>query len=101
MLWNIDFHPGIATPRHRMTVTSTREGSGAAARYRFHENREQRRRKLHTYPAEVVRVIDGDTMDVLLDCGFGCESPQTLRLRGINTPELGFLAGQRARDFVI
>ena len=98
MRWQIEL-PGLDSPQDGMTVTATREGSGATARYRFHENREHRR-KLFTYPAEVIRVIDGDTLAVVLDCGFRHESKQTLRLRGINTPELGRLAGQRAKDFV-
>ncbi len=40
------------------------------------------------YRAQVVRVVDGDTIDVLIDKGFGDYRAERLRLLGINTPEL-------------
>ena len=46
------------------------------------------------------RVVDGDTMETVVHCGFGLGSPQKLRLRGIDTPELSRHAGDRAREFV-
>ena len=36
---------------------------------------------------EVVRVIDGDTVDVILDLGFGLFKKERCRLQGIDTPE--------------
>jgi micrococcal nuclease len=42
----------------------------------------------YQYAAEAVRVIDGDTIDVILDFGFSLKQKMRLRLAGINTPEL-------------
>ena len=55
---------------------------------------------LHTYTGVVERVVDGDTLWVKIDCGFETYTRQKLRLRGLDTPELPSVAGQRARDFV-
>jgi len=41
-----------------------------------------------TFPAEVLRVVDGDTVDVLLDVGFDIHIKERLRLEGINAPEM-------------
>jgi endonuclease YncB( thermonuclease family) len=58
------------------------------------------RRKLYTFVAQVTDVIDGDTIRVLLDLGFGVFSEQKLRLRGIDTPEMDSVAGREARSFL-
>jgi micrococcal nuclease len=42
----------------------------------------------YQYSAEAVRVIDGDTIDVVLDFGFSLKQKMRLRLAGIDTPEL-------------
>ncbi len=39
------------------------------------------------YRAKVERVIDGDTMDLLVDLGFDVHHRVRVRLHGINTPE--------------
>ena len=46
------------------------------------------------------RVIDGDTLDVVIDLGLGQRAFPRIRLRGIDTPELYTDAGRRAREFV-
>ena len=43
--------------------------------------------KLYHYKAKIDRVVDGDTVDVLIDLGFDMHSRQRVRLWGINTPE--------------
>ena len=43
--------------------------------------------KLYNYKATVTRVVDGDTVDVLIDLGFGIHYAQRVRLYGINAPE--------------
>jgi endonuclease YncB( thermonuclease family) len=35
-----------------------------------------------------VRVVDGDTYDILCDCGFSIYHRIRVRLRGVNTPEI-------------
>ena len=59
------------------------------------------RTRRYTYPAWVDRVIDGDTLIATVDLGFGFETtPQRLRLRGIDCPELNTQAGRNAREYV-
>ena len=53
-----------------------------------------------TYRCRVRRVIDGDTLEVTVEVGFGVEVYQVLRLREIDAPELSERAGVRAREFV-
>lgn len=36
---------------------------------------------------EVVKVVDGDTIDVLIDLGFNLTKKERIRLAGIDTPE--------------
>lgn len=42
----------------------------------------------YLYKAKIVKVIDGDTVDAVLDLGFYMSAKLRLRLNGINTPEL-------------
>ena len=42
---------------------------------------------MYTYNAKVLRVVDGDTIDVLIDLGFSTHRKIRVRLYGINTPE--------------
>ena len=54
----------------------------------------------YTYAATIDRVIDGDTLLVLIEVGFGIIVRDRLRLRGINTPETKTSEGERAKKFV-
>ena len=54
----------------------------------------------YTYPAKVESVIDGDTLWVIVDCGYGTLTRQKLRLHLIDTPERGTPAGDKATRFV-
>ena len=43
---------------------------------------------MHTYQCKIVRVVDGDTVDVDIDLGFGIWlRNQRIRMYGIDTPE--------------
>jgi endonuclease YncB( thermonuclease family) len=55
---------------------------------------------LYTYRAWVSRVLDGDTIEAVVDLGFGVRSVQTIRLRGLDAPELVSKEGKEAKDFV-
>ncbi len=55
---------------------------------------------LYTYKGYVEKIIDGDTLWVNIDCGFKTLVRQKIRLRGVDTPEIMFPEGKRARDFV-
>jgi endonuclease YncB( thermonuclease family) len=47
--------------------------------------------------AFVYRVIDGDTYWVTVDLGYHCEMTIPVRLRGVDTPELGTTEGDNAK----
>jgi endonuclease YncB( thermonuclease family) len=53
------------------------------------------------YKAKEVRVIDGDTIEALVDLGFHSFSEQRLRLAQIDAPEIQTKAGRAARDFLV
>ena len=42
---------------------------------------------MYTYNIDVVRVIDGDTIDAKIDLGFDVSVKKRVRFMGINTPE--------------
>jgi len=42
---------------------------------------------MYVYKAKVLRVVDGDTIDLLIDLGFNAWKKERIRLSGINTPE--------------
>lgn len=39
------------------------------------------------FPAKVIRVIDGDTLDVMIDVGFRIQRKDRIRLLGVDAPE--------------
>jgi endonuclease YncB( thermonuclease family) len=57
-------------------------------------------RALHNYVGVVERVIDGDTVEVRIDLGFDVWRVESIRLRGVDAPELGSGPGRRAKKFV-
>jgi len=58
------------------------------------------------YRAKVSRVVDGDTVDFMIDLGFGIYHKVRVRLYGVNTPEtrtrdeIEKAAGLAAKDYV-
>ena len=42
---------------------------------------------MYQYKAKLVRVVDGDTVDAMIDCGFSTFKKERIRLYGINAPE--------------
>ena len=53
------------------------------------------------YKASEVRVIDGDTIEVLVDLGFHSLTQQRLRLAQIDAPDIQSKAGREARNFLV
>jgi micrococcal nuclease len=43
---------------------------------------------LYSYPCKILRVVDGDTIDVELDLGFNIKMKERVRLLGVDTPEV-------------
>ena len=66
--------------------------------------------KLFIYKAKLIKIIDGDTVDALIDLGFNVWVEKRIRLAGINTPEVrtkdkiekekGFLAKERLSEMI-
>ena len=54
----------------------------------------------YTYKAYVMEVIDGDTIWVNIDLGFGAWTTQKLRLKGINTKAVETTEGKGAKEFM-
>lgn len=52
------------------------------------------------YRAMIDRVIDGDTVVAIIDCGFRIYHEMTLRLYGIDAPELATLEGGEAKQYL-
>ena len=42
----------------------------------------------YRYRAELNRVVDGDTLDVVIDLGFYIRLKERIRLEGVDTPEI-------------
>ena len=42
---------------------------------------------MYQYKAKLIRVVDGDTVDAMIDCGFSTFKKERIRLHGIDTPE--------------
>ena len=63
---------------------------------------------MYEYKAKLIRVIDGDTIDCVIDLGFNVRLKERIRFKGIDTPEvrtrdleekkLGFAAKERVQD---
>ena len=64
---------------------------------------------MYEYKAILKRVVDGDTMDLVIDMGFKITTVQRVRLKGINTPETWhrkkdseeYKKGMEAKEYVI
>lgn len=55
----------------------------------------------YAYEATVERVVDGDTLTLVIDVGFGTQVREKVRLRGIDCPELGTQEGDAAKRFAM
>jgi micrococcal nuclease len=52
------------------------------------------------YAAKVINVVDGDTVKLLIDVGFSIWISQTVRLIGINAPEISTPEGKAAKEWL-
>jgi endonuclease YncB( thermonuclease family) len=55
---------------------------------------------IYIYKAELIRVVDGDTVDLIIDLGFDTSRKERFRLYGIDAPELRFEAGKAAKAWL-
>ena len=55
---------------------------------------------MFTYAAKLIEVVDGDTVDLLIDLGFGVHVKERCRLYGIDAPEMPTDAGKAAKAYL-
>jgi micrococcal nuclease len=55
---------------------------------------------IYIYRAELVRVVDGDTVDLIIDLGFDTSRRERFRLYGVDAPEMRTEAGKAARAWL-
>lgn len=55
---------------------------------------------LYNYRCTLVRVIDGDTIEAVVDLGFETFTRKQFRLDGLNAPEKNTDRGQKAKSFL-
>ena len=55
---------------------------------------------MYTYQAKLIEVIDADTVDLLIDLGFGVHVKERCRLYGIDAPEMPSEAGKAAKIYL-
>jgi endonuclease YncB( thermonuclease family) len=57
-------------------------------------------KKLNIYQAYLEKVVDGDTINVVIDLGFDTFHREIIRLKGINSPEKGTSLGKKSAKFL-
>jgi micrococcal nuclease len=55
---------------------------------------------IYIYKAELIRVVDGDTVELMIDQGFSQFTKQTMRLYGIDAPEMRTKEGKAAKAWL-
>lgn len=55
---------------------------------------------MYEYSGALLKIVDGDTVHVRVDLGCDVRIDLTLRLAGIDAPEMSTTAGVAARDYI-
>jgi micrococcal nuclease len=55
---------------------------------------------IYIYKAELIRIIDGDTVDLIIDLGFDTLRKERFRLYGIDAPEMNTEEGKVAEKWL-
>ena len=55
---------------------------------------------IYIYKAELIRVVDGDTVDLIIDLGFDTSRRERFRLYGIDAPEMRTKEGKAAKAWL-
>jgi micrococcal nuclease len=56
---------------------------------------------IYIYKAELISVVDGDTVDLIIDLGFDTSRRERFRLYGIDAPEMNTEAGKAAKAWLM
>ena len=56
---------------------------------------------IYIYKAELIRVVDGDTVELIIDLGFDTLRKERFSLYGIDAPEMRTKAGKEAKAWLI
>lgn len=56
---------------------------------------------MYEYRARVLNVHDGDTLRMEIDLGMDIRTRMTVRLYGVDCPEINGIPGRMARDFTV
>ena len=55
---------------------------------------------IYIYKAELIRVVDGDTVELIIDLGFDTSRKERFRLYGIDAPEMNTAEGKAAKAWL-
>jgi micrococcal nuclease len=55
---------------------------------------------IYIYKAQLIRVVDGDTVDLISDLGFDTLKRERFRLYGIDAPEMNTAEGKEAKAWL-
>jgi micrococcal nuclease len=55
---------------------------------------------IYIYKAGLIRVVDGDTVDLIVDLGFDTSRKERFRLYGIDAPEMNTAEGKAAKAWL-
>ena len=55
---------------------------------------------IYIYKADLIRVVDGDTVDLIIDLGFDTSRIERFRLYGIDAPEMNTAEGKAAKAWL-
>jgi hypothetical protein len=55
---------------------------------------------IYIYKAELIRVVDGDTVDLIIDLGFDTLRKERFRLYGIDAPEMSTAKGKDSKKWL-
>ena len=55
---------------------------------------------IYIYKAELIRVVDGDTVDLVIDLGFDTSRKERFRLYGVDAPEMNTKEGKEAKAWL-
>ena len=56
---------------------------------------------IYIYKAGLIRVVDGDTVDLIVDLGFDTSRKERFRLYGVDAPEMNTAEGKEAKAWLI